>query len=211
MASTALDRPCFSFRPRLLRGLAAIGVVAMAGRRRGRHGPSGPWGGFGPFFGGPGGFPRGPKARRGDVRLAALLLLAEAPLNGYQIMQEIEKRSDGLWKPSSGSVYPALAQLEDEGLIRTQEDGDRRTYVLSDAGRAYVEEHRAESGAPWEQMSNSVDDDVGALFREMRRVGLAAGQIGHLGDTSQIAKARRILADARKALYALLADDENDE
>jgi Predicted transcriptional regulators len=140
-----------------------------------------------------------------------LLLLAEAPLNGYQIMQEIEKRSDGLWKPSSGSVYPALAQLEDEGLIRTQEDGDRRTYVLSDAGRAYVDEHRPESGAPWEQMTNSVDDDVGALFREMRRVGLAAGQIGHLGDTSQIAKARRILADARKALYALLADDENHE
>lgn len=184
----------------------------MAARRRGWHGPPfGPWGGSGPFFGGPGGFPRGPKARRGDVRLAALLLLAEGPLNGYQIMQEIEKRSDGLWKPSSGSVYPALAQLEDEGLIQTQEEDDRRTYVLTDAGRAYVDERKDESGPPWEQMTSSVDDDVGALFREMRRVGMATGQIGHLGNPSQIAEARRILADARKALYSLLAEGNDDE
>lgn len=212
MTSTALDHPCFGFRPRRLRSLAAFGVVATAARRRGRHGPPfGPWSGFGAFGGGPGGFPRGPKARRGDVRTAALLLIAEGPLNGYQIMQEIEQRSDGLWKPSSGSVYPALAQLVDEGLIQTQEDGDRRTYVLTDAGRAYLDEHRDEAGAPWEQMTRSVDDDVGSLFREMRRVGMTAGQIGHLGDTNQIAQARRILADARKALYALLVEDENDD
>jgi hypothetical protein len=84
--------------------------------------------------------------------------------------------------------------------------------VLTDAGRVYVDERRAhESEAPWEQMTNSVADDVGALFREMRRVGMATGQIGHLGDASQIAKARRILSDARKALYSLLAEDEDDE
>src|ERR1700750_1203788 len=100
---------------------------AMAGR--GRHGPPFGRGGFpfGPFgFGGPGGFPRGPRARRGDVRAAALLPLAEEARNGYQIMQEIEKRSDGIWRPSPGSVYPALAQLEDEGLIRAEEVGERR-------------------------------------------------------------------------------------
>src|SRR5262245_42437501 len=167
----------------------------MAACGGGRHGPgwAGRGGGFGPFFGGPGGFPRGPRARRGDVRAAALLLLAEGPLNGYQIMQEIEKRSDGLWRPSPGSVYPALAQLEDEGLIRSEEVGDRRTYVLTDAGRAHVEERRDELGAPWEQMTGSVDDDVAALFREMRRVGMAAGQIGHLGNSSQVAKARGVL------------------
>jgi DNA-binding PadR family transcriptional regulator len=174
-----------------------------------------PWfgrgGGFGPFFGGPGGFPRGPRARRGDVRAAALLLLAEGPLNGYQIMQAIEQRSEGVWRPSPGSVYPALAQLEDEGLIRTDDAGDRRTYVLTDAGRAHVEERRGELGAPWEQMTGSVDDDVGALFREMRRVGMAAGQIGHFGTTDQVAKARSVLADARRALYSVLAADESDE
>src|SRR5499427_9863508 len=130
----------------------------MAARGGGRHGPRfGPREGFGLFFGGPGGFGRGPRARRGDVRVAALLLLAEGPLNGYQIMQEIEKRSDGLWRPSPGSVYPALAQLEDEGLVRTQADGDRRSYVLTDAGRAHVDERSEELGAPWEQITASID------------------------------------------------------
>ena len=89
---------------------------AMAARQggpgRGRHrgGPRGGFPGFGP--------PRGPRARRGDVRAALLLLLAEEPRNGYQLMQEIEQRSDGLWRPSPGSVYPSLQQLEDEGLGR---------------------------------------------------------------------------------------------
>jgi DNA-binding PadR family transcriptional regulator len=139
------------------------------------------------------------------------LLLAEGPLNGYQIMQEIEKRSDGVWRPSPGSVYPALAQLEDEGMVRTQEIDDRRTYVLTDAGRAHVDERRGELEAPWEQMTGSVDDDVGALFREMRRLGMAAAQIGHLGTADHIARARKLLAEARRALYAMLAEQEGDE
>jgi DNA-binding PadR family transcriptional regulator len=186
--------------------------MAMAARGGGRRGPwSGRGGGFGPFFGGPGGFPRGPRARRGDVRAAALLLLAEGPLNGYQIMQEIEKRSEGIWRPSPGSVYPALAQLEDEGLVRTEEIGDRRNYLLTDAGRAEVDERSEELGAPWEQMTGAVDDDIGALFREMRRLGMAAGQVGHLGTANQVAKARSILAEARRALYSILAEDESDE
>jgi DNA-binding PadR family transcriptional regulator len=191
--------------------LMAAAVLEMAARGRGRHGP--PFGrgrGFGPF-GGWGGFPGGPRARRGDVRAAALLLLAEGPLNGYQIMQEIEKRSDGVWRPSPGSVYPALAQLEDEGLVRTEQLGDRRVYVLTDAGRAEVEERRDELGVPWEQMSGSVDDTVASLFQEMRRLGMATGQIGHVGSPDQVAKARAVLADARRALYSLLAEDERDE
>jgi DNA-binding PadR family transcriptional regulator len=193
-----------------LGGSATGGALAMAGWSGGRHGP--PFARWGrPFFGGRGGFPGAPRARRGDVRAAALLLIAEGPLNGYQLMQEIEKRSEGLWKPSPGSIYPALAQLEDESLIRAHEAGDRRTYVLTDAGRAYIEEHRGELAAPWEQMADSADDDVGALFREMRRVGMAAAQIGHLGNANQIAKARSTLAEARRGLYSLLAEDENDE
>jgi DNA-binding PadR family transcriptional regulator len=140
-----------------------------------------------------------------------LLLLADGPLNGYQIMQEIEKRSDGVWRPSPGSVYPALAQLEDEGLIRAEQVGDRRTFVLTDVGRTHVDERRDQLGAPWEQMTDSVDDDVGALFGEMRRVGMAAAQIGHVGSANQIGKARGVLAEARRALYSLLAEDESDE
>src|SRR5690349_3208445 len=109
----------------------------------GPGGPLGPGGPFGPFG-------RGRRARRGDIRTAALLLLAEEPRNGYQIMQELEERSGGAWRPSPGSVYPALAQLEDEGLVRVEEVDGRKTYALTDAGRAYVQERKL--GAPWEQL-----------------------------------------------------------
>jgi DNA-binding PadR family transcriptional regulator len=193
---------------------AVAAVLAMTARGRGRgrhrHGPPfGPGGPFGPFFfGGPGGFPRGPRARRGDVRAAALLLLAEEPRNGYQVMQEIEQRSGGVWRPSPGSVYPALAQLEDEGLVRVEEHDGRRTYSLTDEGRANVDERRDDLVAPWDEMSDSVDDDVASLFKEMRQVGMAAGQIGHMGSANQIAEARTVLANARRALYSLLAEDE---
>jgi DNA-binding PadR family transcriptional regulator len=187
---------------------AALLAMAARGRGRHRHGPPfGRGGPFGPFAGGPG-FPRWPRARRGDVRAAALLLLAEEPRNGYQIMQEIEQRSRGVWRPSPGSVYPALAQLEDEGLVRLDEREGRRTYVLTDAGSAYVEERREDLAAPWDEMSDSVDDDVASLFKEMRQVGMAALQIGHIGSPHQVTSARGVLADARRALYALLAEDE---
>jgi DNA-binding PadR family transcriptional regulator len=193
--------------------LAAAALLAMSARGRGRHGhgppfwrgPLAPW-----FFGGEAGFRRGPRARRGDVRAAALLLLAEEPRNGYQIMQEIEQRSGGVWRPSPGSVYPALAQLEDEGLVRVEERDGRRGYALTDAGRAYVQDRRDDLVAPWEEMSDSVDDDVASLFGEIRQVGMAVVQIGHMGSPRQIADARTVLANARRALYSLLADDETD-
>jgi DNA-binding PadR family transcriptional regulator len=189
---------------------------AMAGRGRGRHGHGPPFGRggfpFGPFFlGGPGGFPRGPRARRGDVRAAALILLAEERRNGYQLMQEIEQRSGGVWRPSPGAVYPALAQLEDEGLVQVEERDGRRTYALTDAGRAYVDERRDELVAPWEEMSESVDDDVASLFKELRQVAMAAAQIAHVGTAQQIAEARSALAGVRRTLYSLLAQDESAE
>src|ERR1051326_168657 len=144
----------------------------MQGRSRARHrhesrerafGPGGQP--FGPYFGGPGRrFGRGRRARRGDIRTAALLLLAEEPRNGYPIMQGLEERSGGVWRPSPGSVYPALAQLEDEGLVRADEQDGRRTFALTDAGRAYVEERRESLEIPWEGMARGVDDDVAAMF-----------------------------------------------
>src|ERR1700733_6038208 len=97
------------------------------GHGRGPGGPSGPRG-------------RGRRARRGDIRMAALLLLAEEPRNGYQIMQEVQERSGGVWSPSPGSAYPALQPPEDEGLIRTQESDGRKLFALTDDGRATVQE-----------------------------------------------------------------------
>src|SRR5439155_263501 len=119
---------------------AMTGAHGGPHRGRGRHREYGAWWGRGFPFGAPGSGPFGPgrKARRGDIRTAALLLLAEEPRNGYQIMQEVEERSEGVWRPSPGSVYPALAQLEDEGLIRSEQIDGRRLFVLGEPRRAWL-------------------------------------------------------------------------
>jgi DNA-binding PadR family transcriptional regulator len=189
------------FDPRLL------GWLAMGGHRRhgrGWHGGrGGPFGGaFG--FGGPG-FQRGPRARRGDVRAALLALLAEEPRNGYQLMQEIERRSDGVWRPSPGSVYPALQQLQDEGLVRSEEQEGSRIYHLTDAGRAAAADEQ--ESAPWEAASESVDADVWELFSVARQVGVAILQLTQAGSPEQLAAARDVLNNARRALYGILAED----
>jgi DNA-binding PadR family transcriptional regulator len=180
---------------------------------RGRHGGRGSWFGGPMGFGGPGGpgpFGRGPRARRGDVRTALLTLLAEEPRNGYQLMQEIERRSEGVWRPSPGSVYPALQQLEDEGLVRAEETEGRKLFHLTDEGRAAAEAGAGE-GAPWDAASDAVDSDVWELFGVARQVGMAIFQIAQAGTADQLASAREILTNARRALYGILAEDEPPE
>jgi DNA-binding PadR family transcriptional regulator len=190
------------------------------GGRHGRHaahrhrgfgpGGRGEFGGF-PFggFGGPGGpRGRGRKARRGDIRTAALLLLAEEPRNGYQIMQELEERSEGAWRPSPGSVYPALQQLEDEGLIRSQETDGRKLFVLTDAGLELVNERDSDRPAPWEEMGGDLGSEAHALGRLMREVASAFVQVMRTGSPDQLAKAREVLAGARRDLYRILADGD---
>jgi DNA-binding PadR family transcriptional regulator len=188
------------------------------GGGRGRHRGRGFGGGSEGGFGGPGGFGgfgprggprgRGRKARRGDIRTAALLLLAEEPRNGYQIMQEVQERSDGVWRPSPGSVYPALAQLEDEGLIRSEEADGRKLFALTDAGRAAVQERGEDRPAPWEQMSGDVSDEAHALGKLMRELASAFVQVMHTGGKDQMSKAREVLTTARRDLYQILADGE---
>src|SRR5947209_234888 len=106
----------------------------------GRMWKGGPFGGggWGPHRRGPG------RARRGDVRLALLRLLAEEPRNGYQLIQAIEERSEGMWRPSPGSVYPTLSQLEDEGLIRSVETEASRRFEITEAGREHLESRAGE-------------------------------------------------------------------
>jgi DNA-binding PadR family transcriptional regulator len=157
-------------------------------------------------FGGPGG--RRSRARRGDVRAAILLLLAEEPRNGYGLMQEIEHRSEGAWRPSPGSVYPALAQLEDEGLIRSDERAGRRSFELTDEGRRHVEDHRDSLGSPWDEAGENVPSDFVDLRNLIGQLGMATLQVGQSGNAEQIAAAKRILAEARKALYRILAEAE---
>jgi DNA-binding PadR family transcriptional regulator len=164
--------------------------------------------GSGPFGSGGGPRGRGRKARRGDIRTAALLLLNEEPRNGYQIMQEVEERSDGVWRPSPGSVYPALAQLEDEGLIRSQELDGRKLFALTDEGRAYVQQRGEDKLAPWEQMSGDVSNQAHELGKLMREVASAFVQVMKTGSEAQMGEARKILVAARKDLYRILADGD---
>src|SRR3954464_15035511 len=136
----------------LLRFAQHAGGHGHGGHRRRGRGGRGPWGGPGPWgrdFGGH----RGPRARRGDVRAALLALLAEEPRNGYGLMQEIEQRSEGVWRPSPGSVYPARQQREGVGLGRPEETGGRRLFTLTDEGRAYVADNEAELGQPWDAVN----------------------------------------------------------
>jgi len=176
------------------------------------HHGRGPFGGLG-GFGGPGGpfgrFPfRGPRARRGDVRAAALLLLAESPRNGYQLMQEIESRSGGLWRPSPGSMYPVLQQLEDEGLVRPEGPEGRRVYQLTDEGRAYVAEHADELGTPWSTVADSLGGNAADFRGLIRQVIMAAYQVENAGSRRQATEGAEVLADARRRLYRILAEDE---
>jgi DNA-binding PadR family transcriptional regulator len=197
--------------------------IGHRGHTRGRgrmRGGSGPWaqgpvpfemrgGPFGPKFG-RGYGPRGPRVRRGDVRAAILDLLAEGqPWNGYQIIQEIGERTQGVWRPSAGSVYPALQQLEDEGLITPAAGEDRRrNYTLTDEGRAYVEAHAAELRSSWDAVTGSVDDEVIQMHNLSRQVAMATMQVAQAGTPAQVQQASKILADTRKALYRILAADD---
>ena len=188
------------------------------GRRGVWAGPAGPFefemgGGPGGPFGPPGFRFRGPRVRRGDVRAAILDLLSEGqPWNGYQIIQEISARTEGVWRPSAGSVYPALQQLEDENLISAgSDDSGRRVYQLTDDGRGYVAAHPDELRAPWDVVAGSAGGTAIEMRRLIGQLAMAAYQVATVGSEAQVSQARQILADTRKGLYRILAADEEEQ
>lgn len=156
---------------------------------------------------GPPGFGPGRRRRRGDVRAAVLLLLEQQPRNGYQLMQELEERSGGLWRPSPGSVYPALQLLADEGLIRSESRDGGNVYELTDAGRAHVEEHRERLGTPW-QPETELPEGVRELREAVHELMQATHQVMHGGGEAERAAAVKLLAETRRGLYRILAGDE---
>jgi DNA-binding PadR family transcriptional regulator len=198
------------------------------GRGGGRHGrgpggPPPPPGGFGGppppwaqwaqgLFGG-----HRHRARRGNVRSAILSLLADASLNGYQMMQAIEQRSQGQWRPSSGSIYPTLQLLEDEGLVQVDaasgDQGSSRTYKLTAKGKRYVEDRREELDAEWAsfEQSDAQGTPIVVLMAMFRDVAAAAMQVAQSGTATQVEGARKLLADVRRKLYGILAEDPEDE
>ncbi len=174
------------------------------------HEPGPPWGRHmrgGAWFGPPWG--PGRRARRGDVRTALLALVAEKPMHGYDVIRELEERSGGLWRPSPGSIYPTLQMLEDEGLLTSEEIDGKRVYSITDAGRAELAERRERTGGtpPWE-VGEGPGWEGFATFRDsLFQLGAAAMQVARTGTAEQRTRAAEVLAEARKRLYAILAED----
>lgn len=170
-------------------------------RRENRAGGRERWGGH---RGGRGGRPR---VGKGDVRAAILLLLGEGPLHGYQLIHLIEERSGGLWRPSPGSVYPALQLLEDEQMVRPEQEEGRRVFHLTDAGRAYVTEQRADLEAARDAVTGRVNPRAQTLHELVHQLAVAVDQVTSVGTPVQLDAAQKALVDTRRQIYRILADD----
>jgi DNA-binding PadR family transcriptional regulator len=168
-------------------------------------------GGFDPFSGRHGWFGHewghGRRAKRGDVRASLLALLEEKPMHGYDLIRELEQRSGGMWRPSPGSIYPTLQLLEDEGLVTGEERDGKRVFATTEAGRTELRERRDRggAGAPWDfgPLGEGLSQFRDAAFQ----LGAAAMQVARTGTEAQRTKAAEILGEARKKIYALLAQD----
>jgi DNA-binding PadR family transcriptional regulator len=138
------------------------------------------------------------------------MLLAEAPSNGYQLMQTIEERSGGRWRPSPGSVYPALSQLEDEGYVQTINQDSGRAFQITDAGRQHLAE-RGDDTPPWETGDNPRAQAFHDLRTKLFGLGKASIQVIQVGNEEQCARASEVLDEARRSLYRILADEHTGE
>lgn len=145
-----------------------------------------------------------PRMGRGDVRVAILSLLAEESMHGYQIIREIDKRSNGAWKPSPGSVYPTLQLLADEGLIEAHEAEGKKTYTLTEKGH---DEAQSSRPAPWKGTDAQDSTRPTALPRSAAKLAEAVVPIMRTGSPEQIDEAIVVIDDARRKLYAILAQD----
>jgi len=140
--------------------------------------------------------------RRGDVRIALLIALLDRPAHGYELIQAIEAKAGGRWRPSPGAVYPALQLLVDQGLITSAEHDGKRVFEITDAGRTEADERIATHGYPWDE-SKSEHGDLRLAVRDLH---LAAKQVGITGSPEAVTQAVAIVTEERKALYRLLAE-----
>lgn len=149
---------------------------------------------------------RGPnRVRRGDVQAAVLALLAESDMHGYQIIQELAERSGGGWRPGAGSIYPTLRQLQEQGFIRSRNDGSKRVFSITDYGRRTV----TESGGtkPWEAYAES--RGASAKLREASQSLFSAlALLDETSDDTLREQATAIITQARRSVYLMLAGDD---
>jgi DNA-binding PadR family transcriptional regulator len=136
------------------------------------------------------------------------MLLADQPMHGYQIMQAMSDRTGGAWHPSPGAIYPTIAQLEDEGLVTTKEEGGRRLVTLTSEGSTYLEERSARLGDPFADFAGAANrpdlrDPTHQLLAAVRQI-----EVG--GSPTQLEAASQVLAQARRSLYLILAGESEE-
>jgi DNA-binding PadR family transcriptional regulator len=150
---------------------------------------------------------RGHRVGRGDVYAATLLLLEERAMHGYEIIQLTAERSGGQWRPSAGSIYPALQLLEDQGYIEGEQQEHRRIFHLTEAGQAYLNDHRAELVAARDAVTARLDPGDTELMEMFQHLETAFRQVVQVGTAAQLAAAKELLVQVRRQLYRILADD----
>src|SRR5579872_1030539 len=158
------------------------------------YGRCGSWwrGGMGSAFIG-GGFPWGRSGRwgrffgPGEIRLALLSMLENGSKHGYELMKELETKSGGIYKASAGAIYPALQQLEDEGMVTSDTAAGKRTYSLTDAGRSELQKEadtvkqiwrRAEQAGDWAPLISFGGAEVARPASAVMKAALKAAKIG---------------------------------
>ncbi len=145
------------------------------------------------------------RGRRGEVRAAILALLAERPMHGYEMIQQIADRSNGIWRPSPGSVYPTLQLLADEGLIVASEtDGSKKLFELTDEGRKEAEKIKT---PPWEEIAEGADPGHVNLRAAMDQLFGAVSQSAHTATAHQQQRIVEIINNARREVYGILGED----
>jgi DNA-binding PadR family transcriptional regulator len=139
------------------------------------------------------------------------MLLDERPMHGYELITELESRSGGRWRPSAGSIYPALERLEEGGLVTSVEADGKRQFSLTDRGREMLAELRDaqddDAPAPWDDHGTGGRGD---LRRHVSELVSQARQIGRFGTAEQIDRTQAILTDTVQQLYTVLATPDLD-
>ena len=170
-------------------------------RRGYRHGPEG-W--ENRWAEGWGGRRRG-RMRRGDIRTALLAVLVEEPGHGYDVIQRLEEKTGGAWRPSPGSVYPTLQLLVDEGLIvGTETEGSKRLFELTDDGREAAAKTQT---PPWEEIAEGADPNEVNLRASFGQLAAAMFQGAHAGTPEQQKRILDIVNNARREIYGILGED----
>ncbi|HZC22179.1 MAG TPA: PadR family transcriptional regulator [Candidatus Binatia bacterium] len=182
------------------------------------YGRCGSWwrGGMGSAFIG-GGFPWGRGGRwgrffgPGEIRLALLSMLEGGPKHGYELMKELETKSGGIYKASAGAIYPALQQLEDEGMVTSDAAAGKRTYSLTEVGKAELAREaetvkriwqRAEQAGDWAPWMGMEGAEVMRPAADLMKTALKAATRG-THDAGRIAKIREILERTKREIEGL--------